>query len=293
VTGPELSPRFGVLGLGAMGLPIAWNLAAAGYEVRGAEVAEARRVAAAQIGVELADDLVSLVAWCTYLIVVLRDESQVWSAFFDEDGTCRIAAGRVVVIMSTLRPGTLAHLAAELERHDVTTIDAPILSGNDLAAREALLDIIVSGPPEPVATLAAALGSCGQVTILSETPGDAQAAKLTCQVMQAAGVAAALEGLRFAADFGLDEEGLVPLLQRGSARSWALDNLQRVRTMWERPGDPFDLIHKDLLAVLDEGRQRCVSLPVTAVLAREFQRSNNQCDESRTPEPGPRPEASS
>jgi 3-hydroxyisobutyrate dehydrogenase-like beta-hydroxyacid dehydrogenase len=264
--------RVGVLGLGAMGLPIAGNVSRAGFDVVGFDPSEERRHKAQGEGVELAASPSALVAWATHVLVVLRDAQQVRAAF---SGPGRLRSDdrpRVLGLMSTLSPSDLEAMAPELGDAGFTVVDAPILSGNELNARESALDIVLAGPDPAAPQLARVLASCGTATVLGPAPGMAQAAKLTCQIMQAAGVVASIEGLRFAALFGLDEERLVPLLKRGSARSWALDNLERVRHVWAQPGDPFDLIYKDLLAVMAEGLPAKLPLPLTAVVANQFLR---------------------
>lgn len=279
MSGPDPRPgtpaalRLGVLGLGAMGLPIAANAAAGGLDVRGYDLTAQRCEAAAGRGVTVTESAEALVEWASHLLVVLRDGPQVHAAFGGADGGLTSPdRRRVVAVMSTLSPADLEAFAVALAPRGFTVVDAPILSGNELDADAARLDIVVSGPEPAAGEVAAALATSGHATVLGAVPGMAQAAKLSCQIMQAAGVVATLEGLRFAGLYGLDEAALVPLLQRGSARSWALDNLDRVRAMWARPGDPFDLIYKDLLAVMAEGLPAKLPLPLTAVVADQFLR---------------------
>lgn len=262
----------GVLGLGAMGLPIALNTARAGFAVKGFDSSGDRLRAGRSEGLDIASSASELIEWSSHILVVLRDEQQVSAAFTGPRRLESPGSNRTLAVMSTLSPTSVVDLARSVADAGFSVVDAPIISGNEIDARGATLDIAVSGPEPSAALVCEMLSASGTVTSLGAEPGMAQAAKLTCQIMQAAGVVATLEGLRFASLYGLDEEDLVPILQRGSARSWALDNLERVRLVWSTPGDPFDLIYKDLLAVMAEGLPAKLPLPLTSVVAHQFLR---------------------
>lgn len=270
---PEIAQRrlrIAVVGLGAMGLPIAQHIASGGCDVRGWDTAEPRRTEAAAAGLDCAGGFAELAAWTDRLLLILRDDLQIHE--FMRTSGAALPAGGTLAVMSTVDPPFMERLEADLAPRGINLVDAPILSGNDRDAAAGRLDIVVSGPEPAAVEIAGVLEACGTTTLLGNAPGAAQAAKLTCQIMQAAGIVATLEGLAYATRHGLEETALVPLLQRGSARSWALDNLERVRRMWAQPGDPFGLIHKDLLAVLNDAGSRQLRLPLTAELAEQFLR---------------------
>ena len=161
----------GVIGLGAMGAPMAANLERAGYEVAGYDVR----------GGGSAGSVAEAAARATRAVIVLvRTRPQVEEVLAQLD-----RPGLDVVVMSTIDPGTMRRLAESLAERGMTAVDAPV-SGGVAGAEAGTLAIMASGDP-------AALERCwplfdavgGSTFVIGDRPGMGQAVKLANQLMLA------------------------------------------------------------------------------------------------------------
>lgn len=256
----------GVVGLGTMGGRMAANVVAAGTAVVGCDPDDAAAARAAADGVDVVAGPREVAEASEVVLVVVRDRPQlaaVLGAGTGDGGGILAVPGRTVVVSSTVGPRHLAGLAGTVAAAGGTLVDAPILSGSIGEAEAGTLAFVTAGPDLALARVEPLLAPCGTVTRVGAEPGAAQAAKLVNQVMQAVAMLGTLEGVALGEAFGVDLDALVPLLAEGSARSWAVQNLDRVRFIWDRPGDPLDLIYKDMANVVEEAADRHLALPVT------------------------------
>jgi 3-hydroxyisobutyrate dehydrogenase-like beta-hydroxyacid dehydrogenase len=243
----------GVVGLGAMGAPMAANLERAGYEVAGFDV---RGTGGLGSVAEVAKRATGAV------LVLVRTRPQV------EDVVARLdRPGLDVVVMSTIDPGTMGRLAGELAARGMTAVDAPV-SGGVAGAEAGTLAIMASGDPAAVARcrpLFEVLGA--SLFVIGERPGMGQAVKLANQLMLAVGMLAAQEGLRLAAEHGLGPEDVLPVIERSTGASWAAANWDTVLGWWRdyEPGGALDIVVKDLRSLLDDAAERHLPLPVAAL----------------------------
>jgi 3-hydroxyisobutyrate dehydrogenase-like beta-hydroxyacid dehydrogenase len=249
----------GVVGLGMMGGRMAANVVASGTPVVGCDPDPTAAARAAGAGVTVVDGPQAVAEAAEVVLVVVRDRPQLAAVL---DGVLAVP-GRTVVVASTVGPRHLAGLAGTVAAAGSTLVDAPILSGSIGEAEAGTLVIVTAGPEDALARVEPLLAPCGTVTRVGAEVGAAQAAKLVNQVMQAVAMLGTLEGVALGEAFGVDLDALVPLLAEGSARSWAVQNLDRVRFIWDRPGDPLDLIYKDVANVVEEAADRHLALPVT------------------------------
>ncbi|HSR25647.1 MAG TPA: NAD(P)-dependent oxidoreductase [Candidatus Eisenbacteria bacterium] len=243
----------GVVGLGAMGAPMAANLERAGFEVAGYDVR----------GTGGCASVAEVAARATRAVVVLvRTRPQV------EDVVGQLGRpGLDVVVMSTVDPGTMARLAAQVAERGMTAVDAPV-SGGVAGAEAGTLAVMASGDAAAVERcrpLFEAVG--GSLFVIGDRPGMAQAVKLANQLMLAANMVAVHEGLRLAAEHGLRPDDVLPVIERSTGASWAAANWETVAGWWReyRPGGALDIVVKDMRSLLDEAAERRLPLPVAAV----------------------------
>src|SRR5690606_1431469 len=103
--GGTVIDQVAVLGLGAMGLPMAERLAESS-PVRGFDVAAARLQAAAQVGVSPVDRADDAVTGASHVVIAVRDAAQMEAVLFGPQGAAaRLESGSVVVITSTVGAG--------------------------------------------------------------------------------------------------------------------------------------------------------------------------------------------
>jgi 3-hydroxyisobutyrate dehydrogenase-like beta-hydroxyacid dehydrogenase len=274
------SERVGFIGLGVMGSGMAANLAKAGFGVVAVDPSPAAQEAAAAHGIELAPTPREAAAAATRTVVsVVRTAEQTREVLLGPDG---VAAARRkdldVVVMSTLDPSTMRALASELAERGITALDAT-LSGGSTGAAAGTLTIMVSGEKPVVERIWPVLEAMGTSLFHVGTEiGTAQAAKLAVQLSFGVGMLGAFEAMRLATSYGVDEDQLMEILSLSVGDSWVTRNWRRVRGWWEHyvPGEDLDILLKDMRAMLREGDERVVGLPVTAL---SFQRMRHAWSE--------------
>src|SRR5258706_6035887 len=200
---PILPPaRVGFIGLGQMGLPMARNLARAGFALAVHDVdRKALKRACDATGAEAPGSLKSLGASCEAVITMLPDGKEVRAVVLgggnERDSLLAgLPPGAVLLDMSSSSPVGTRELGAQLAGHGVAMLDAPV-SGGVRKAAEGSLSIMVGGEAATVAHCRPLLETMGKQIFLTGPLGSGHAMKALNNYVSAAGLAAAAEaGLR-------------------------------------------------------------------------------------------------
>ncbi len=213
-----------VLGLGAMGLPMATRLATA-LTVQGFDTDDARLRLAADMGVEPSSSALAAVTGADAVLVAVRSGAQLDDVLFGPDGVATaLRPGAVVILTSTVGTEAIPATVAGLAAHGVSLVDAP-LSGGPVRAGAGDLLIVVGAEPaaldraRPVLELLAST-----LTVVGDRPGDGQALKTVNQLLCGVHIAAAAEALALAGALGLDPASTLEALEAGAAGSFMLSN---------------------------------------------------------------------
>ena len=86
--------RIGIIGIGAMGLPIARNLQTRGHSVLVRDVRAEAENEARSFGMQVCESPHALAQACEIVIVVVVDAAQIGSVLFGEDGVAACKAAR-------------------------------------------------------------------------------------------------------------------------------------------------------------------------------------------------------
>ncbi|GAB3268495.1 NAD(P)-dependent oxidoreductase [Arthrobacter pigmenti] len=261
-----------VLGLGAMGLPMATRLAT-GLTVHGFDVAAPRLELAAEAGIETFDSGAAAAENVDAIVLAVRNGEQLNDVLFGEAGICRaLKPGAVVILTSTVGVAAVTDVASRLAEQDVELVDAP-LSGGPVRAGEGDLLIVVGATEagqqqaRPVLDLLAST-----LTVVGDKPGDGQALKTVNQLLCGVHIAAAAEALALAKSMGLDQERTLEALQAGAAGSFMLGNRgPRMLEAYDDGGaevlSRLDIFVKDMGIVNKAARE--VGLPTPLASAAE------------------------
>lgn len=200
----------GFVGIGAMGTPMAGNLAKAGYKLVVFDLDAARTAALArEHGVTVAASLADLGAQAQIIITMLPDGKAVRSALCgaqDSFKDCileRAAKGTRVIDMSSSSPMQTRELGALLEKRGFPCIDAPV-SGGVKGAVNATLAIMAGGDVTIYEYVKPVLEKMGSALFHAGPLGAGHAIKALNNYVSAAGLAATCEALIAAEGFGID-----------------------------------------------------------------------------------------
>lgn len=263
--------RIGFVGLGSMGMPMATNLVAAGFEVTGYDVRAEARAAFAASGAAAAERLGDVFAGHEAVVLMVVNAAQAEDILFTQDALAQLAPGGVVILMATCPPASVAALAARVEATGRALVDAPV-SGGVVGAKAASLTIMTAAPRalfERVKPVLDAMGS--KVVFLGEQPGQGATAKAVNQLLCGAHLAIAAEGLSLAEALGVDPDAMLDILSGSAASSWMIRD-RGPRMMQDEPPvtSAVDIFVKDLGIVLEAGRDARVALPMAATALQLF-----------------------
>lgn len=274
--------KAGLVGLGAMGAPMAGHLAAAGLLAAVGNRSAAKAQAAATEWKVTAAGQATDFADCAVVILCVSEDADVLENVAQLAPVLR--AGSVVVDHSTVSVAT-AHRAAErLAAHGIGFLDAPV-SGGVEGARNGRLSIMCGGHDADLATAAPFLQCYAARIAHMGTHGSGQATKAVNQIMVAGINEAVCEGLAFAEQLGLDADKLLPTLMAGAASNWFLDKrgASMLRDAFQ-PGFKSAHMAKDLRIVREMAQQAHLHHPLIDLALADYseleRRGDGQLDTS-------------
>ncbi|MDQ0870735.1 3-hydroxyisobutyrate dehydrogenase [Arthrobacter sp. V1I9] len=213
-----------VLGLGAMGLPMATRMASQ-LTVHGFDIAEPRLKLAEEAGITTYASAREAAKGADAVLLAVRNGEQLNDVLFGGNGVASVLEpGAVVILGSTVGTEAIPATVAKLAEYGVELVDAP-LSGGPKRAGEGDLLIVVGASPEAREKAAPALELLAStLTVVGDKPGDGQALKTVNQLLCGVHIAAAAEAMALADALGLDQAKTLAALEAGAAGSFMLSN---------------------------------------------------------------------
>jgi len=261
--------KTGVIGLGAMGAPMARNLHAAGYlaAVWNRSPDKALRLHA-DTGVPVAASPAALAQACELIILSVSADADVLEVIAALKPGLR--AGAVVLDTSTVSRATAQQAAALLPA--ATFLDAPV-SGGIEGARNGTLAMMAGGDAGVLERIRPVLDCiAGRIEHMGPV-GAGQATKAVNQVMAAGINQAVTEALAFAEALGLPLDKVIEVVGSGAAGNWFLDHRGPAMTKGRfDPGFRVALHHKDLAICKEMAAAFGVSMPVVEMTLIHYRR---------------------
>jgi 3-hydroxyisobutyrate dehydrogenase-like beta-hydroxyacid dehydrogenase len=222
----------GVVGLGAMGRPVAGLLAAAGYPTHAFDTDAATAEAAASQGVEPAATLRELAAASSVILVFVPADDDVVAVCSEPDGILAHAApGSAILICSSVRPDTCEKVAAAAARRGIDVLDAA-LTGGVRAAEAGTINLLVGGDAAVLDRVRPTLEPwCGTVHLLGGL-GAGQVGKTVNNLCHWGQLSVIVEALRLGRRLGVEPELLRPALMDAPPASRTLAEMQLMRLTW-------------------------------------------------------------
>ena len=260
--------RIAVIGLGAMGLPMAAHLATT-FPVTGFDPFAPRRELAAESGIVAVATPAAACPDADIALLAVRDHPQAESALFGPDGVLTtLKLGSPVILTSTVGPDAARDLADRLEAAGYPLVDAPI-SGGPVRAGQGDLLIVVGATAHALATVQPVLNALSStLTLVGPRPGDGQALKTINQLLAGVHIAAAAEAIALARGLELDPAVVIEALSQGAAGSFMFADrgprMLQAYTGGAEVKSRVDIFVKDMGIVTTVGRTAHVPLPLAA-----------------------------
>ena len=202
----------GFIGLGAMGRPMAANLAAAGHRV----VAWNRSPVEPPEGVVLGESPQHLAQQADVVFVMVSDAAAVQEVLFGERGWAAGASpGAVVIQTSTIGPTAVKPIAARLEAAGLHLLDVPV-SGSVKPAANRELVMLGGGDPALFERFEPLFAAISARTVVFGPVGAGSAAKLAVNGLLISVVAAAAECMSWltTTESGIDIKAFASVIER-------------------------------------------------------------------------------
>ena len=259
--------RVGMVGLGALGLPIAVNLRRAGLTLQVHTRSRRAENDPELSGACRCKNPAATAENVDVLLLCVSDDSAVNDVLFGQDGAAeQLEPGSIVIDCSTISPKGAQQAAAQLERIGVRYIDAPVTGGTE-GARAGTLTVLVGGDAAVLAKVRPLLDVIGGSVHHIGPVGRGQQAKAVNQVLVAGSYAAVAEAIALGQQLKLPMQQVIEALGSGAAGSWALNHRSEAMLQGNYPlGFKLSLHRKDLGIALETANSVELDMPITALV---------------------------
>jgi 3-hydroxyisobutyrate dehydrogenase len=266
-----LDLKTGVIGLGAMGQPMARHLANKGYLAgvwnRTASKAEAL---ATESGVLHAGSPSELARHCNILLTCVSADADLETVI--GQAYPGLNPGSVVIDTSTVSPVLTRNLAKRLEQIDVGFVDAPVSGGIEGAVKGSL-SVMAGGDFATFSRVLPVLEAFSSAVTHMGPVGSGQATKAVNQVVVAGVAEAVCEALALSEKLNLPSERLLSVLTAGAADSWFLRH--RGQSMLENrfeTGFKLSLLLKDLKIIRSLARELNIEIQTVEAAIADYEK---------------------
>ena len=280
----------GVVGLGAIGEPMAANAVAAGFEtwVHDARPEPVARLAAR--GARAAASVAELGRACRAVQIVVGTDAQVEAVVggsgADAGLLASMAPGGSVLVHSTVHPDTIADVARRCAERGLACLDAPVsgAQGAEASARARAMTFLVGGDASALEAVRPLLdASAAQVHHLGPV-GAGTLVKLAANAMTLVSMESTREALRLVRRAGIDPDTALEVWRHTSGSSWAVENWERMHALAARhPGGRQGLSElgwKDLGHALSVAHRLEAPLPLAALVSQLMEPRFGEEDEA-------------
>ena len=259
--------KLGVVGLGALGRPMAANLISAGFDTRLHNRTRSAETGDDFDGAVRCANPAEAAAGVDVLLLCVSDDTAVETVLFGDDGaSAGLRPGSVVLDCSTISPAQAVRCADRLARQGVSYLDAPVTGGTE-GARAGTLTVLVGGEPDALDKVQPVLAVIGGTVHHFGAVGRGQQVKAVNQVLVAGSYAAVAEAMALGERLDLPMRQVVEALKGGAAGSWALSHRAEGMLAGRYPlGFKLALHHKDLDIALSTAEGVQLELPISSLV---------------------------
>ena len=265
--------KFGFVGLGQMGAPMAINLAheydVLIYDRNTNAIASVERSGAK--GADKPDQFADVDA----LITCLPAAKILNNALFDpKAGLVRhLKPGALVIDTSTIEYGATLQIRDRLQAAGLRFLDAPV-SGMQKRAEDGSLTMMVGGDGKDLAEVHGALSTMASKILHMGDVGAGQLTKLINQLLFDINAAALAEILPLSVKLGIDPEQVAEVVNSGTGRSYASEFfVPNILQGDFSNGYPMQAAYKDLISGAEISARHNIPTPVLAAATATYQRA--------------------
>ncbi|WP_170513837.1 3-hydroxyisobutyrate dehydrogenase [Ruegeria atlantica] len=207
--------KIGFIGLGNMGNPMAANLAKAGHEVTGFDMAEVSVAGVAMTGSG------AEAAATADIVITMLPNGKILRAVGDEIIPA-MQSGSVWIDCSTVDVDSARAVADQAKQAEILAVDAPV-SGGIGGAAAGTLTFMAGGSDAAFAKAAPLFDIMGQKAVHCGESGAGQAAKICNNMILGVTMIATCEAFALADKLGLDRQKMFDVVSTSSGYSWTMN----------------------------------------------------------------------
>ncbi|MCB1336448.1 MAG: 3-hydroxyisobutyrate dehydrogenase [Maritimibacter sp.] len=264
--------RIGFIGLGNMGGPMAANLAAAGHEVRGFDLAQP-----CPEGVAAAASAAGAAAGAEVVVTMLPSGGALRAVAAEVIPA--MAPGAVLCDCSTVDVASARDVATDATAAGLGALDAPV-SGGVGGATAGTLTFMVGGRKADVERVRPLFDIMGARAVHCGAAGAGQAAKICNNMILGVTMIATCEAFALAGKLGLDPARLYDVVSTASGQSWSTTSYCPVPAVGPaspadndyRPGFAAELMLKDLGLAKEAAEMAGADTPAGTLAAELYRR---------------------
>jgi 3-hydroxyisobutyrate dehydrogenase len=207
------------IGLGNMGGPMAANLVKAGYGVKGFDLSQESREAAAVTGISVASNAAEAVAEADVVVTMLPAGRHVLAVW--QDLTAALKPGTLLIDCSTIDVDSARQAHVLAKAAGCRSLDAPV-SGGTVGAAGATLTFMVGGDGDAFERGEPVLQAMGKRIVHCGDAGAGQAAKICNNMILGITMAGVCEAFVLGEKLGLSHQALFDVASTSSGQCWSL-----------------------------------------------------------------------
>jgi 3-hydroxyisobutyrate dehydrogenase-like beta-hydroxyacid dehydrogenase len=258
--------NLGFIGLGVMGGNMVSRLLNAGHTVTGYNRTRSKAQWLLDRGMKWGDSPRAVAAAADFTFIMVTNSDALKMVAEGPDGyLAGLAAGKVIIDMSTVSPTASRALAAKVREKSADMVDAPV-SGSVVTLQDGKLSVMVGGRRETFDRVRPLLQDVGPKVSYVGDNGLALSMKIAINLSLAVQMMAFSEGVLLAEKSGISRETAVDVLVHSAIASPMVQ--YRGPFVLKLPDEAWfnvNMMQKDMLLALEMGRQLDVPLPTTAI----------------------------
>jgi 3-hydroxyisobutyrate dehydrogenase len=282
--------RVGFIGVGMMGTPMAHNLVKKGFDITLYDEAPGRAASVAkEFSCKAAQSLDGLED-CEFIVTMLPDGKVVGEVLTRAQQQALIKSckrGTIFIDMSSSEPVLTRATGAELAKHGLILVDAPVSGARPRAETGTLAIMIGASDPALIEKVRPVLSAMGNQLFVLGGLGNGHAMKAVNNIIAGTAMIAVAEGMAVGEEFGLDPKTMVDVLNASTGRSFVTELVakEHVVTGKYASGFALGLLAKDVRIAADLSEDVKLDAPVFRLVRERFamarEREGAAADSSR------------
>ncbi|MEM7028244.1 MAG: NAD(P)-dependent oxidoreductase [Chloroflexota bacterium] len=266
--------KVGVIGLGDMGIGLATNVIAGGFQCTGFDLREERLDMLKEMGGKAARSPREVGEHADAVFIMVMNGRQVMDVITNEDGLLKsLEPGATIILSATVEPKDAREAAQALEGTGVHLIDTPV-SGGKSGADNGTLTMMTAAPKAVFEDNLPILQAVGEkIFHVGEEPGMGQTVKAALQAFIGASFTAIFESLVLGSKAGVSGQVLYDVFSASGVGSPLFRNCAELimDRKFENTGSHIGTMYKDLGISMNMARENGVSMFTASAAYELFQ----------------------